>query len=88
MEERSGERNADGGLQVQLEEDGGDSTSQSWMEIDAPLGVRQQTSQPSQVRNCKTAIVFLKLFPLVTRPLPAAVDWLLLSTRQRHVQMH
>ena len=32
MEKRSGERNADIGIQVQLEEDGGGSTRQSWME--------------------------------------------------------
>ena len=33
LEKRSGERNEDGRFQVQLEEDGGGSTRQSWMEI-------------------------------------------------------
>jgi len=33
LEKRSGERNVDSGLQVQLEEDGDGSTGQSWMEI-------------------------------------------------------
>jgi len=31
MEKRSGERNVDSRIQVQLEEDGGGSTRQSWM---------------------------------------------------------
>jgi len=32
LEKRSGERNVDSRIQVQLEEDGGGSTRQSWME--------------------------------------------------------
>jgi len=32
LEKRSGERNVDSRIQVQLEEDGGGSTGQSWME--------------------------------------------------------
>jgi len=36
-EKRSGERNVDSGIQVQLEEDGGGSTRQSWMETSGLL---------------------------------------------------
>jgi len=44
LEKRSGERNVDSRIQVQLEEDGGGSTGQSWMETSGlwPMFHRQR----------------------------------------------
>jgi len=53
LEKRSGERNVDSRIQVQLEEDGGGSTRQSWMEdkwsVDyvPPAVTRRKSSESS-----------------------------------------
>jgi len=56
-----------------MEKDGGGSTRQSWMETDTPLGVNSEDKSTKSSHELQDSDCFLKLFPLVTRPLPAAV---------------
>jgi len=55
LEKRSGERNVDSRIQVQLEEDGGGSTRQSWIETSGLWLMfpweRQCLSQVSMAEN-------------------------------------